>query len=189
MKIRRPVFWSHCCLHSSVFIFTFILYDFYQKDERAKPGNLLTIWCCFSAPPLPAHHIKVSVISSFPSPFLHSSTLLRLTAAYPHAPLCPLLHLLHSQRAILFTFTRRTSGHCLETFRALDFPVPRNNNNNNNNGDDEGILHTKAGANRLYIERRSGGRRLVELESARNAAIVGLSECIMVGKDRLTIFV
>ena len=24
MKIPRPVFWSHCCLHSSVFIFTFI---------------------------------------------------------------------------------------------------------------------------------------------------------------------
>lgn len=113
--------------------------------------------------------------------FLHSSTLLRLAAAYPHAPLCPLLQPLHSQRAILFTFTTRTSGHCLETLRALRFPVPRNNNNS----DDEGTHHTKAGTNRLYIERQIGGRRLVELESARNAAIIGLSECIVAHHNRV----
>jgi hypothetical protein len=72
----------------------------------------------------------------------------------------------------------------------MRFPVPRNNNNNNNNnnGDDEGIRHTKTGANRLDIEKRNGGLRLVELESARNAAIVRPSECIVVGKNGLTIF-
>ena len=37
-----------------------------------------------------------------------------------------------------------------------------------------------------YIERQSGGHGIAELESAYNAAIVGLSEYSQQGKDRLT---
>jgi hypothetical protein len=50
----------------------------------------------------------------------------------------------------------------------------------------EGLHHPKADVNRLYVDRRNGGHGLVELESARNAAIVGLSEYSEQGKDRLT---
>ena len=46
--------------------------------------------------------------------------------------------------------------------------------------------HLKADVNRLYIKRQNGGRGLVELESAYNAAIVGRSKYIKHGKDRLT---
>jgi hypothetical protein len=74
----------------------------------------------------------------------------------------------------------------------------KNNNNNNNNEIEkvdhkmrkllttEEIHHPKADVSRLYIKRRSGGHGLVELESAYNAAIVGLSKYIKQGKDRLT---
>jgi len=40
--------------------------------------------------------------------------------------------------------------------------------------------------NRLYIKRRSGGSGLVELESAYDAAIVGLFEYIKQGQERPT---
>jgi hypothetical protein len=50
----------------------------------------------------------------------------------------------------------------------------------------EGIHHPKAYLNRLYIKRQNGGCGIVELESAHNAAIFGLSEYIKEGKDRLT---
>jgi hypothetical protein len=50
----------------------------------------------------------------------------------------------------------------------------------------EGIHHPKAYLNRLYIKRQNGGCGIVELESARNAAIFGLSEYVKEGKDRLT---
>jgi tRNA splicing ligase len=39
----------------------------------------------------------------------------------------------------------------------------------------EGIHHPKADVNRLCIKRQNGGRGLFKLESAYNAAIVGLS--------------
>jgi hypothetical protein len=42
----------------------------------------------------------------------------------------------------------------------------------------EGILHPKAYLNGLYIKRQNGGCGIVELESAHNAAIFGLSEYI-----------
>jgi hypothetical protein len=38
----------------------------------------------------------------------------------------------------------------------------------------------------LYIKRRNGGCGLVKVESAYNDAVVGLSEYIKEGKDRLT---
>ena len=129
-------------------------------------------------------------------PFLRLSyilrtTLLHLSCSLPsRSTLSPAASIALPARHPLHFY--QNDERTLETFRALDFPVPRNNNNNNNNnnnGDDEGIHHTKAGANRLYIERRNGGLRLLKLESARSAAIVGLSECIMGGKDRLTVFV
>jgi len=47
------------------------------------------------------------------------------------------------------------------------------------------IHHPKPGVNRLCIKRQNGGRGLVKLESAYNAAIVGLSEYIKQGKNRL----
>jgi len=50
----------------------------------------------------------------------------------------------------------------------------------------EGIHQPKACLNRLYIKRQNGGCGIVELESAHNAAIFGLSEYIKQGKDRLT---
>ena len=50
----------------------------------------------------------------------------------------------------------------------------------------EGIHHPQVDLYRLYITRRNGGRELAELESAYNAAIVGLSEYIKQGKDTLT---
>ena len=40
----------------------------------------------------------------------------------------------------------------------------------------EGIHNMKVDVNRFCIKRQNGGRGLVELESAHNAAIVGLSE-------------
>jgi hypothetical protein len=39
---------------------------------------------------------------------------------------------------------------------------------------------------RLYLKRQNGGCGLVELESAHNAAIVGLSKYIEQGNDRFT---
>jgi hypothetical protein len=47
----------------------------------------------------------------------------------------------------------------------------------------EGIHYQKTGVNRLYIKRQNGGRGLVEMESAYNAAIAGLSEYIKQGKE------
>jgi len=49
----------------------------------------------------------------------------------------------------------------------------------------EGIHHPKANVNRLCIKRQNCGHGLDKLESAYNAAIVGLSEYIKQGKDRL----
>ena len=49
-----------------------------------------------------------------------------------------------------------------------------------------GIHHPKAYLNRLYIKRQNGGCGIVELVSAHNAAIFGLSKYIKEGKDRLT---
>jgi hypothetical protein len=40
----------------------------------------------------------------------------------------------------------------------------------------EGIHHSKADVNRLRIKRQNGGHGLIKLESAYNAATVGLSE-------------
>jgi hypothetical protein len=40
----------------------------------------------------------------------------------------------------------------------------------------EGVYHLKTDVNRLFIKRWNVGQWLVELESAYNAAIVGLSE-------------
>jgi len=53
----------------------------------------------------------------------------------------------------------------------------------------EGIFHLKADVNRFYTSRQNVGHGLVELESAYNAAIVGLSADIKQGSDRLTILV
>jgi len=39
---------------------------------------------------------------------------------------------------------------------------------------------------RLYLKRQNGGCGLVELESAHNAALVGLSKYIEQGNDRFT---
>ena len=50
----------------------------------------------------------------------------------------------------------------------------------------EGIHHLRAEVNRLYIKRWNGGRGLVKLESAYNAAIFRLIEYIKQGKDGLT---
>jgi len=51
----------------------------------------------------------------------------------------------------------------------------------------EGIHHLKAHVNRLYIKKKqNGGRGFIELESTYNSAIVGLSEYIKQGKNRLT---
>jgi hypothetical protein len=50
----------------------------------------------------------------------------------------------------------------------------------------EGIHHSKADVNRLYIKSRNGRRGIVELETVYNVAIVALSEYIKRGKDRLT---
>ena len=50
----------------------------------------------------------------------------------------------------------------------------------------EGIHHPKACLNKLYVKRQNGGCGIVELESAHNAAIFGLSKNIKEGKDRLT---
>ena len=44
----------------------------------------------------------------------------------------------------------------------------------------------KADINRLYIVRQNDGCRLVKLESAYNAATVGLTKYIKQGKYRLT---
>jgi hypothetical protein len=50
----------------------------------------------------------------------------------------------------------------------------------------EGIHHSKVDVNRLCIKRWNGERGLDELEPAYNAAIIGLSEYIQQGRDRLT---
>jgi len=50
----------------------------------------------------------------------------------------------------------------------------------------EGIHHLKVDVNRFYIKRQNGGHGLVEVASAYNAAIVGLSKYIKQGQDRLT---
>jgi len=50
----------------------------------------------------------------------------------------------------------------------------------------EAIHQPKACLNSLYFKRQSGGRGIVKLQSAHNAAIFGLSEYIKQGKDRLT---
>ena len=50
----------------------------------------------------------------------------------------------------------------------------------------EGIHHPKVHVNRPYIKRWNGERGLVELQSAYNAAKVGLSEYIKQGRERLT---
>ena len=42
----------------------------------------------------------------------------------------------------------------------------------------EGIHHPKADVKRLYIKRWNGGRGLVKLQTAYNAAIVGLCKYI-----------
>lgn len=52
-----------------------------------------------------------------------------------------------------------------------------------------GAHHPKADVERLYISRKSGGRGLIELESAHATAIVGLNEYIQLGKDKLTTMV
>jgi hypothetical protein len=44
----------------------------------------------------------------------------------------------------------------------------------------------KVDINRLYIKRQSGGRGMVEMESAYNAAIVGLCKYIKQGEERFT---
>ncbi|XP_047501775.1 uncharacterized protein LOC125047544 [Penaeus chinensis] len=49
-----------------------------------------------------------------------------------------------------------------------------------------GVLHPKADKDRIYIPRSSGGRGLIELESAYKSAIVGLSEYIKRGDDKYT---
>ena len=49
-----------------------------------------------------------------------------------------------------------------------------------------GLLHPKADVERIYMPRRSGGRGLIELESAYKCAIVGLSEYIKQGTDKYT---
>ena len=53
----------------------------------------------------------------------------------------------------------------------------------------EGIHHLKVDVNRFYIKRQDGGHGLVKLASTYNADIVGLSEYIKQGQDRLTKFV
>lgn len=50
----------------------------------------------------------------------------------------------------------------------------------------DGIHHQKTDHGRLYAKRQKSGHGLVKLESAHNAAIVGLSKYIMWGKDRFT---
>jgi hypothetical protein len=50
----------------------------------------------------------------------------------------------------------------------------------------EDIYHSKVDVNRLYIKRLNSERGLDEMESACNAAIVGLSEYITQGRDRPT---
>ena len=50
----------------------------------------------------------------------------------------------------------------------------------------ERIHHPKADVDRLYIKRRNGRRGVVEMETVYSVAIVGLSEYIKRGKDRLT---
>jgi hypothetical protein len=42
----------------------------------------------------------------------------------------------------------------------------------------EGIYHSKAEVDRLYIKRRNGRRGVVELETVYSVTIVGLSEYI-----------
>lgn len=52
-----------------------------------------------------------------------------------------------------------------------------------------GLHHPKADVERLYIKRKDSGRGLIELESAFNSSIVGLSNYIKLGKDKFTILV
>jgi len=47
-----------------------------------------------------------------------------------------------------------------------------------------GLHHPKADVERIYMPRNSGGRGLIELESAYKCAIVGLSEYIKQGNDK-----
>lgn len=47
-----------------------------------------------------------------------------------------------------------------------------------------GLHHPKADVERIYIKRSNGGRGLIELESAYNIAIVGLSDYIKQGSDK-----
>jgi hypothetical protein len=50
----------------------------------------------------------------------------------------------------------------------------------------EGTHQTKADVTRLYIKRPTGGNGLVQLESIYDDALIGLSEYIEQGKERLT---
>ena len=50
----------------------------------------------------------------------------------------------------------------------------------------EGIYHSEVDVNRLYIKRWNSESGLDEMESPYNAAVVGLSEYITQGRDRLT---
>lgn len=47
-----------------------------------------------------------------------------------------------------------------------------------------GIHHSKADVERLYIKTRNEGRGLIELESAFDSSIVGLSNYIKLGKNK-----
>lgn len=49
-----------------------------------------------------------------------------------------------------------------------------------------GMQHPRVDVDTLYIKRRDGGRRLVELQHAYCAAIVGLSEYNTLSTDRFT---
>jgi hypothetical protein len=50
----------------------------------------------------------------------------------------------------------------------------------------EGTHQTKADVTRLYIKRPTGGNGLVQLHSIYDDALIGLSEYIEQGKERLT---
>ena len=83
------------------------------------------------------------------------------------------------------TLAVRVLVYSFETVNWLRKEIEKTDQNTRSLTSTEGIHHPKAGVNKLCTKKQSDGNRLVKLESAYNAATVGLSKYLKRGEDRL----
>ena len=106
------------CLNTFQVILIFkplsFLYYYYQKDERVKPGNLLSDWCSLSPPPSWVGTLSLS-LSLSPSVFILFIPWSVIPLVFnPVSPVSIIPPTLHPLLRLHVALTRRTKGKACE---------------------------------------------------------------------------